>query len=143
MGFSVETKSDGGGLRRTGFDSVDEAKLASGVGAGDVYAAAIYESDSPEFGEGRLVALIGRDTGWLDVDPVPEQWWWNQIEPEIRRWLAEHAPASLPSQVWVPVVRAGGSVDTVQWDSNDPAGMTLTFTDAQWATLQEAFDGRA
>lgn len=140
MGFSLETKSDAAGLRRTGFATIGDAKIASGVGAGEVEAAAIYEGDSPEFGDGSLVALIGRETGWLEVDSAPAPKWWNGIQPEIRRWIIGHGPASLPSFVWIPVVQAGGAVQTVQWDSTDPAGMTVTFSQEQWRELQREFE---
>lgn len=140
MTFSLETKSDAAGLRRTGFPSIGDAKIASGVGAGEIDAAAVYEGDSPEFGDGTLVSLIGRETGWLDVHSAPAPQWWNGIEPEIRRWILGHGPASLPSFVWIPIVSAGGAVQTVQWDNADPAGMTVTLSDEQWAELQREFE---
>jgi hypothetical protein len=141
MTFSLETKADDGeGLRRTEFPSIGDAKIASGVAAGDVYAAAVYEGDSPEFGDGRLVALIGRETGWLDVRSDAADVWWPLIPPEIRRWLTGNAPASLPSFVWVRLAQAGAPLQTVQWDTTDPAGMTVTLSEGTWLDLAQAAD---
>jgi hypothetical protein len=139
--FSVETKADDGdGLRRTDYPSVSDAKIASGVAAGEIYAAAVYESDSPEFGDGTLVALIGRETGWLDVGSNAADTWWPLIAPEIRRWLKGNAAASLPSFVWIPLAKAGAPLQTVQWDTSDPAGMTVTLSDDQWLEMAQAAD---
>ena len=140
MGFSVETVSESSReMRRGVFDTLEGAKQAIYSSKTPMpVAAAVYEGDGTR--GGTLVAAFDPDHGWIDVEDVSEPRWWESVPEPVREWLVEHSGEALPAWVWVPVVQAGGSAYSVQWEGGDPSGMSLTLRDEEWLRFRRASD---
>lgn len=138
MGYSIETRTESLDMRQGFYNTLEEAKGSIFRRDAKPKGAAIYAGNTTS--GGTIVAVFDPEYGWIDVEGVAAPRWWDDVSDEAREWLVAHPNEAVPSWVWVPLVKAGGSVYSVQWDGGDPSGMSLVLADEEWLRFQRALD---